>query len=150
MLPPRLHGNPPPVAILAVDDEDPIEFGLVDDFHAVRDGEEPHAAGWLAARMRIVKAAALLSVLIERPCPILKRHLVQRQVARQAGRSNRIAGHHVPESLYSWHLTEVDAAIGPPWRRLRRPRRGGAASAPAASGPAASGPAASGPAALLA
>jgi hypothetical protein len=65
-----------------VDDEDPAELRLIDDLHAVRDGEEAHASGRLTPHVRVVEPAALPPVLVQGARPVLERDLVDRQIAR--------------------------------------------------------------------
>ena len=60
-----------------------LEFRLIDDFHAIGNGEEPHASGGLAARVGIVQAARVPPVCIKLPRPILETALGQRQIRRQ-------------------------------------------------------------------
>src|SRR5688572_19792234 len=123
------HGDAAPVPVLSVDDEDPLQLRLIDELHAVRYGEEAHAAGRLTPDVRVVESAALPPVLVQRARPVLERHLVERQIARQSGGCDRASSHYVPETLDPRNLTEIHAAIGPAWRRLRRPCRCGATAA---------------------
>src|SRR4051794_28461289 len=116
MGPSRLHGDSTPVAVLAVDDEDATEFRLVDELHPVRDGKEPHASSRLTASMWVVQPAALLSIVVQSSCPLLERHLIQRQIARQAAGTDWTATGHVPESLDPGCLAQIDVTIRPPGR----------------------------------
>src|SRR5688572_13608025 len=138
MLASGFHRDAPPVAILTIDDEHALQLRLIDELHAIRHGEEPHASRRLTPDVRIVEAATLPPVLIERARPILERHLVERQIAGQSAWGDRTSSHHVPETLDSRNLAQIHAPIRPARGRLRRSRRRGAAAAtPAPSGSAA-------------
>src|SRR5215208_4713489 len=130
------HGDPAPIAILAVDDEDATELGLIDDLHAVWNGEESHPARRLTTRVRIVESAAGTPVLVERSCPLLKGNLVEREIRRQPAGSNRAPGHDIPESFDARHLTQIDTAVRPSRRRFcGSGRRSATAASPCAPGP---------------
>src|SRR5687767_14159746 len=120
MLPPGFHGNPAPVPVFAGDDENAVQLGLIDELHAIRNREESHPARWLTSRMGIIEPASGSAVLVQSSGPILERHLLERQIARQAA-SDWTTAHVVPESLDAWNLTQVHASVRPTRGRLGRP-----------------------------
>src|SRR5207244_2263754 len=136
MFSPGLHRDPAPIAVFAIDDENAAEFGLVDELHSIRDGEEAHTAGGLAPGMRIVEATPGSAVFLKCPRPILERNLFQRKIRRQAraAGADRTAACDIPESLNAWSLTQIHSSVRPVRSRLgRRGRRSSAARATAAA-----------------
>ena len=98
----RIHGDPAPVPIFAGDQEEAIEFGLVDDIEPVWNGEETHAAGGIAPGMRIIQSVARLAILIKRARPVLEGNFVKREIRwqRRSVPSEDVSLHDIPETLF--------------------------------------------------
>src|SRR5438046_2102978 len=101
MFPPRLHCDPAPIAVFPVDDENAIEFGLIDELHAIRNREKPHPTGRLTPRMGVVQSTPRPAVLVKSSRPVLKRNLFQRQISRQAraSRPDWTTASNIPNTL---------------------------------------------------
>src|SRR5687768_229011 len=115
-----LHGDPAPVPVLPIDDEDPTELRLIDELHPIRNRKESHPTRRLTPRVRIVQPTSRSAVVVKSSGPVLEGHLIECEIARQTAWSDRAAAGDVPESFDAWHLAQVHSSVRPMRSRLGR------------------------------
>ena len=125
MLPARLHRDPFPVAVLAIDHEDAVVLGILKELRSVRRGQEPEPAGRLTPRVRIVQAIPEVAVLVQSLGPGAERHFGDVEIRRQriARLADELAVEGVPEPLLSGNGAEIDLSVRQAGRRPGRGRR---------------------------